>query len=390
MQVKTFEATRMKDAISAVKRELGHDAVILSTKEHATKGPGGGKMYEVTAAAAVQSRNAGATAAKANANSEMQNSHLDLIEKQVSSLVERGATSKQARLIESGVQELKMILLEALRDDRFSLIREVPMHLHEIYKTLQMMGIEPATLAELMQQLKGLPDPEAVKKTNPNPQEYYRAEAIRWMMKRIKITPKLAITPGAPSVHVLVGPSGVGKTTMIAKLASFYALKEKVPTLILSFDNDKVAGSEQLRVFSKIIGVPFATIAEPSQLQAKIQEHKNPELILIDTASRNPRLAPRLDDLEYLKSLPFPVDFHLLLSTTERHDHLENAIRYFSGVGLHSLMFAKLDECWSYGDIFNLSQRWTLPLSFFSTGAEVPEDLERASRERVVERIFGI
>jgi len=391
MEVRTFEATRMKDAISAVKRELGHDAVILATKEHLNKGPGGSKMYEVVAASAVQSKQIGASSKVNNAvNDGMQKAHLDFIEKQLSSLNEKTATEKQSRIIESGIQEIKMILLESVRGEHFSLIRETPEHLHKLYKSLQTMGVDAPTVSELMIHLKNLPGPETVSQTHANPSEYYRTEAIRWMMKRIKIAPKLVLTPGAPSIHVLVGPSGVGKTTMIAKLASFYALKEKVSTLVISFDTQKVAASEQLRVYSKIIGIPFATISEPSQLKEKILEHKNPDLVLIDTSSRNPRLANKPDDLEYLKNFPYPVDFHLVLSTTEKQDYLDNSVRYFSSVGIHSLMFAKLDESWSYGDIFNLSQKWTLPLSFFSTGAEVPEDIERASRERVVERIFGI
>ncbi|MBF0441246.1 MAG: flagellar biosynthesis protein FlhF, partial [Oligoflexales bacterium] len=97
-----------------------------------------------------------------------------------------------------------------------------------------------------------------------------------------------------------------------------------------------------------------------------------------------------LSDLNAIKDLNIPVDFHLVLSITEKENQMDMVIRRFSEIGISSLIFTKIDETWSYGEIFNLSTKWSIPLSYFGIGQKIPEEIERASRERVCERIFGL
>ena len=116
------------------------------------------------------------------------------------------------------------------------------------------------------------------------------------------------------------------------------------------------------------------------------------ELVLVDTpAGVSPKAPELIAELAALKETGLPLDVHLVLSMTDKEAQLDQAVRAFSPVGLASVAFTKLDESWSFGEIFNLSKRWALPpSSFFAIGQQIPDDVERASRERVIERLFGL
>jgi flagellar biosynthesis protein FlhF len=221
-------------------------------------------------------------------------------------------------------------------------------------------------------------------------ESYYRDQAIRWLMKRIKIAPKWNLMPGAVSYQAVVGPAGVGKSSLVAKLAALYAVREKRQVAVVSLDNHRLAASEQMRIFCKIIGVPFVAAATPADVFAVPETHRDVELVLIDTAGVSPKGLGRIGELQTLKEAGSPVDVHLALSVTEKDAQLDQAVRSFSRLGLASLAFTKLDESWAFGGIFNLSKKWALPLSFFAIGQQIPDDVERASRERVIERLFGL
>ncbi len=195
---------------------------------------------------------------------------------------------------------------------------------------------------------------------------------------------------GSTAYHAIVGSTGVGKSSVVAKLAALYSMREKNKVAVVSLDNHRLAASEQMRIFCKIIGVPFLTAASSEELLAIPTSHKDIELILIDTAGTSPKSTDGLQALSALRDGGVPIDFHLCLSVAEKESHMDQAVRTFSRLGLQSLIYSKLDESWSYGEIFNLSKKWALPLSFFAIGQHIPDDIERATRERVIERIFGL
>lgn len=112
--------------------------------------------------------------------------------------------------------------------------------------------------------------------------------------------------------------------------------------------------------------------------------------MLIDTAGVSPKNPAAITALSELKANGMPVDFHLCLSATSKESQVEQEIRAFLNLGINSLIFSKLDESWAFGEIFNASRKWSIPLSFFSIGQQIPDDIERSTRERVIERIFGL
>jgi flagellar biosynthesis protein FlhF len=145
-----------------------------------------------------------------------------------------------------------------------------------------------------------------------------------------------------------------------------------------------------MRVLCKIIGVPFATVNSPEEIAAIVAAKRDLELVLVDTGGVSPKNPDQIEQLATLKTSSMPFDFHLCLSITDKEQQMDAAIRAFSVIGLNSIMFSKLDESWSFGEIYNLSKKWGLPLSFFSIGQDIPDDIERATRERVIEKLFGL
>ena len=391
MDIKTFEAFSMKDAIKNVKKALGADAVILSTKEK-TSPDGKNRLIEVTAAAAGSMRSVGGASSQHSSLSGTTAVHLENqiegLSIRLTSLQENTPTKRQVDALESGLQELKMLLIETLRGKDGSALKDLPQALIPIERQLRAMGVDDTSMAELIKHLRTLPDPEA----GAAIAEHYRDHAIRWMLRRVKIAPKWNVTSGgATAVHALVGPAGAGKSSAVAKLAALYHLKEKVKVTVASFDNSRIAASEQMRIFCKIVGVPFVALTDVSELRAKLDEQRDQaDLFLIDTAGISPKSGSGVSAISELKGSGYPIQYHLCLSVTEKEAQLDQAIKGFAPLGLQSLLFTKLDESWSFGEIYNVSRRWSLPLSFFSIGAEIPQDIERATRERIIERIFGL
>lgn len=393
MQVKTFEAISFKDAVKQIKKEFGSDAVIISTKEKPLEGSSRGTVVEVTAAMP-ESHRPGATAKPTTqAMSELSTAidRLNGIDSRISAVQGNLATKTQAQAIETGLAELKMMLLETLRGRNGSTVENLPFHLVNIDRQLRVMGVDESHVVALVKHLKSLPMPDdVVKNGNDALEEHSKSQAIRWMLKKLKVAPRWTLMSGTQTVQAFVGPCGSGKTSVIAKLAAHYVGKERAKVAIFSCDTDRLAGTESLRLYAKILGIPFVPLSDLSELQDKVLQHRDRELILIDTPGRSVRADGDTSTLSGLRSGKIPVDLNLVVAATEKSDHLDRSLRTFAPLGLQSLIFTKFDDSWTFGDVFNLSVKWSVPLSFFSTGTNVPDDLERATRERVVERIFGL
>ncbi len=404
MQVKTFEALNIKDAVKAVKREFGQNAIILSTREKSINGEVNGheqgRMVEVTAA--VPESHSPDKEIPFSTPMFPQTKHgadirgtdiagkLDHLDLQMSSLFDRMPAKTNVQHLETGLQEVKLLLLEALRTKEGSTIKNLPAHLVNLDRSLRSMGIEDIHIAKLVQHLLTLSSVKQPESGQLSLEEFYRAQAIRWMLKKIKVAPQWTVMDGHMSIQAFVGSTGVGKTTTISKLAAHYFVKKKKKVALVSLDPYRLGASEKLRIYAKIIGVPFIAINQPEELQKKVLEHKDIELVLIDTSGYSSKNTSLSGQLEALRKLELPIDIHLVLSVTDKEEQMDRTVRCFSQTGIQSLVFTKMDDSWSFGSVFNISQRWSLPLSFFSTGQEVPDDIERATRERVVERIFGL
>jgi flagellar biosynthesis protein FlhF len=300
-------------------------------------------------------------------------------------------TKTNGQNIEAGIHDLKVLLLENLRNKEGSALADLPKHLVPIERQLRLTGFDDTYIAQLMKDLAThecgqCSDAEA----GPGLADHFRNLAVKWVFDRIKISATDHLIPGQTAIQVFVGAPGVGKTTAVAKLAARYHHREKKKVLLISLDTQRLAAAEQMRVFAKILDVPFMVIDSTSALEQVILDHRDIDLAFVDTPGCTFKDQVQMQQILGLQKLALPLDVTVVLSATEKESQSEKAIRSFAALGIHNLLFTKLDESWSFGEIFNLSYRWSLPLGFFSIGHQIPEHIEKASRERIIERLFDI
>jgi len=187
----------------------------------------------------------------------------------------------------------------------------------------------------------------------------------------------------------LIGPTGVGKTTTLAKLAADYLHQFGGKVALLTIDTYRIAAVEQLRVYGEIMGLPVEAVYSPERLDAALERFSDRELILIDTAGRSPRDAAGMAELYAFLGQPRGIEQHLVLSAGTRGRELSDTVASFSQLPLASLIFTKLDECLQRGALLDIPLRKNLPLSYLTNGQRVPEDLLTAEPELVAGFILG-
>jgi flagellar biosynthesis protein FlhF len=214
------------------------------------------------------------------------------------------------------------------------------------------------------------------------------------IMSTTEISSALAgIAPGrteGPAVLAVVGPTGVGKTTTVAKLASEAILRRNLRVGLINLDGYKVAAFDQLGTYAKILNVPFRSAATADDLRAAMADFKSLDLVLIDTTGRSQRDPGSLGEMQGMLATVPGARTHLVLSVTTRDNELYDMAHRFSVFRPEGLIVSKLDEGTIYGAIYNISQKAKLPLVYFTTGQRVPEDIEEATRERVAALVLDL
>ena len=395
MEVKTVEAFSMTEAVKKVKKLYGSDAVILSTKEKPVKGHQSPSV-ELRIAISEELNRAGA--AKDGLNSGYKGEKdlllqekLESLERRLAYLSEQMPSKDQVSRIEQGMKELKVLCNQHLRHFTTGDDPDLPESIRQTEQQLSLVGVDPIYKKEVIDYLRDLPAFNPLKSDKyRSSDDYHRANAIRFMYKKVSVCPPIKPIHGCNSVNMIVGGHGVGKTCTIAKLASELKVNEKTNVLLVSYDYRSLGLQDPLPVYAKILGIAHATIEEASQLEEVVLANRQCEVVLIDTSGGLVRSDQELKKILAIKDLPLPVDTHLVLSLTESSVQQEQSIQKFSPLGLQSFLFTKLDESWTCGDIYNHVNRWSVPVSYFSTGPRIPGYLESASRERVMERIFAL
>lgn len=220
-------------------------------------------------------------------------------------------------------------------------------------------------------------------------EEYTTAPLREWLVRKIP-------TMGAESSKALggkrilfAGPTGVGKTTTIAKIAATQSLWENKKVVLITADTYRIAAVEQLRTYAKILGIPLEIATEPGDINNFIlKKHKDADLILLDTAGRSHYDGNRMDELKALYDAFLPDSVHLVLAANIKYRDMLNVIDRMGVVPLSALIFTKLDETATYGTILNVLRDFNLPVSFFTMGQNVPNDIEVARGERLVDFLF--
>src|SRR5262249_30919073 len=206
----------------------------------------------------------------------------------------------------------------------------------------------------------------------------------------IAVSGPISVEPDRCRVVALVGPTGVGKTTTIAKLAANYRLREKRRVGLITVDTYRIAAVEQLRTYADIIDLPMEVVSTPREMREAVQRMRTFDLVLMDTAGRSPRDEVRIQELRNLLAEASPDEVHLVLSAASSARTLAAAAEKFAPVGVTSLLVTKLDEATGLGNLVTLTRACGLPISYLTDGQNVPDDIAVASAKRLAQLILNI
>jgi len=194
---------------------------------------------------------------------------------------------------------------------------------------------------------------------------------------------------GRPHTIALVGPTGVGKTTTLAKLAANFRLRDKRSVGMVTLDTYRIAAVDQLKTYAQIIGVPLHVVRSPMEVRQALDQCSDCDVVLIDTAGRSQRDRDKLQQLQAMLDAAQPHETHLVLSGAAGERVLMEAVDRFGAMGIDRVIWTKLDESASFGVLLNVMNCVKKQLSYVTTGQDVPNDIERGHARRLAEMILG-
>lgn len=261
----------------------------------------------------------------------------------------------------------------------------VPEELFEIYTTLINRRVNDKVCGELILGLQRVLRPD----------QYHQADVVR--QKTAELIEKMIPVGGpiqrtkisGPHVIALIGPTGVGKTTTIAKLAANFKLRDRMRVGLITIDTYRIAAIDQLKKYADIIGSELKVVASPDDLKAAVEGFADCDYVLIDTAGRSPNDALKLNELKGFLAAAKPDEVHVVVAATVDQACAELAIERFGDVRIDRLIFTKLDEAPDAGVLLNVVHKMKKPLSYITTGQDVPDDIEDTRASRLANRILG-
>lgn len=357
MNIKKFSARNIPEAIRMVKREMGPEAVILKTRTiHGpeAKGTDDGPKIEVTAA--MDYDVAGPGHGKGDA-------------------IELGRIIQKWQSLETEMRDLKQSLVLS---DAARLLKPELYFNQEVrtrYLNFRNFGLRPEIITELMETV---PNDKAGKISGTK----LLQDSLTKVMSRVLVETNALADPQA-RVYSFIGPTGVGKTTTLAKLAAITALQQGKKAALVTIDTFRIAAVAQLETYARIMGLPMTVANNNKELRSAIRKYEDCDCVLIDTAGRSPQKDQDIVELKEFFNIPEKIHHFLVLSATTRYDNLLQIEKRFSRLPVRSCIFTKLDETRDISAMLNFLLSCRRPVSYLTTGQQVPEDIEIASKKKL-------
>ncbi|MBN2291538.1 MAG: flagellar biosynthesis protein FlhF [Pirellulales bacterium] len=424
MEVKTYRASSMQEALMLVRSDLGPDAAVLHTREVQTGRffglMSGKRRIEVTASAGVNvpsrlplrpkesnsqvappSSQADALTARSaelhpfdtqmplHKNSSFRNvsantggtSHMFSFDPNHST--DMNGTYPNGH-VQDQLSDLRQMVQDLCRQSHGTRQHDLPDSLFKIFTDLIEADIDEQLARNLVEQVKReIPEGEL------SDSMMVKARIARLVESYIKVSGPIEVTPGNQRLVALVGPTGVGKTTTIAKLAANYRLKKRQSVGLITVDTYRIAAVEQLRTYADIIDLPMQVVSTPREMREAVHRLAGLDLILMDTAGRSPRDEIKIQELKAFLTEAGADEVHLVLSSGAGSRALRQTAQQFAAVGTTSLILTKLDESTALGNLLPLFQSSNLPLSYLTNGQNVPDDIETAEAARLAQLILA-
>lgn len=211
----------------------------------------------------------------------------------------------------------------------------------------------------------------------------------RYLQSAVKFSEGISLEKtGSPKIVALIGTTGVGKTTTLAKIAARLVLEQGINVALITADTYRISAVEQLKTYSDIIGLPLEIVYSPAELKAAIHKHRNKQLILIDTAGRSQHNDYQMQELQSFLEVDPDIERHLVLSSTTKNRDAYDILEKFSVCEPKYVVFTKTDETNSVGLILNLLYKKKITLSYLTNGQSVPDDIVPAQPEKLAELLL--
>lgn len=409
MIIKKFLGKTEEEAVEAAKKELGPGVVIMNVKSVKRKGLFGSlrsKLIEVTVALEEESdtlskvrkennapRKEKITATANKINEASKTIDQESLEKRLDSL--QALLEQQLRNSQAKEEEKKAENGDNGDNDRKEDAsadtgnkeenQEQDRFIRLLYNKMIDNEVDEKYANQMLEEI------EKSKKPN-TPIDYILANVYQKMI--LKFGKSEGITPSEekPKVVAFIGPTGVGKTTTIAKVASSYVVDEKKKVALLTSDTYRIAAAEQLRTYANILEVPFRVIYTEDELRNAIMEFKEYDYIFLDTSGHSHQNEEQLNQtatfLTVIDELAERETFLVLSATTKYSDLLKISKKY-KNISDFQLIFTKLDETNSIGNLLNIKLYADAPIAYITNGQNVPDDIERFDPQKAVKQLLG-
>lgn len=359
MNKKIFRAANIPEALAHIKEELGPDAMILSTRKlpKSPRDPYAGEMFEVEAGVAAE--NTGPAAG---------NQGLDELKSDIAEIRDMISIAGFG----SGMQSIMCRHFESVG----------------LLASLLRSGVSERLASGLIESAASAVSPE------PDPDlrvKRLKKKVMQQCLGRLKTKDYFDRNnnSGVPHVAAFVGPTGVGKTTTIAKLAAFLTFNRKMKVGLISIDNYRIGAFEQLKAYAGIMGLVCVPAFSDQDLACALDRMRSMDMVLIDTAGHSHYDKEKLDEILGLIKNDFKISVHLTLSVTAELINMREAAAAFSVFNPDTYVFTKIDETKRCGKILDQISEFDIPVSLVTNGQKVPEDLIVPDKQGLLKIILG-
>lgn len=403
MNIKTFKGKTEEEAMELAKKELGEHAVKMASRKVEPKGffaklfsqP----VWEVTAAVDepdVYERTVPRKPVQENPEAR----YMPASNKSQELLFEENKGEKGSNAIEQKLDNLKKLFEEQIREQGAGKSaeevkekaeaseQELPdkniAFLRLIFRQLMDNEVEEQYANQIITEIQA----SLKKETDVSK---ILANIYQKIVLKLGQTKTLEVVNGKTKYIFFIGPTGVGKTTTIAKLAYSLMEQKKAKVALLAADTYRIAAVDQLRTYAEIMNIPLYVIYSETELAEYKEELEKYDVILVDTAGRSHRNKEQRDDIERLiRSVPAASrETYLVLSATTKYRDLVKITEAYSELAEYRLIFTKLDETGTIGNIFNIKMLTGAPLSYATNGQNVPDDISRMDPQNIARQLLG-
>lgn len=366
-----------------IRKDLGKEAVILNSKIIYTGGFFGlfrKKNIEVIAALdndMVQpSQIEKIDFSRVETNSEMKQKDMQ------SPQPVQNKTGENKEMILKEIHDVKQLIKQITSQGHSSIVH-IPSPYREIYQKLLSQNISETILQQLTEDIYEHYYSKKEQVDKDNAYDFIVQSLVEYI-KPLELGASLQ-----KKYIALIGPTGVGKTTTLAKIASIKSIEQKKKVAFITTDTYRIAAVEQLKTYAKILNVPIEVCYNLNDFKQAVEKFTAFDHVFIDTAGRNFRNKKHIEDLKKTIDFHTEMETYLVFSLTAKEEDLEMIYQQFSNIPIDKLIFTKLDETSCCGSLLNLSYKYHKPIAFITTGQDVPDDIIVATQHTIINQIVG-